>query len=172
MRFKRTLIAVLLGLGVLGGGAAVVAAAGEGCWRGEGGWGGPAGWSSPAGWGGHRGWGRGGGRLCSPQRGERIEGMLAGFEAFAKFTPPQQTAWDELKRKVEAGNVRFDEACAAMGGDPAAATPDARLAGIERMLEAGLATVREVRPAFDAFYASLDAAQRAAVDRMMRPRRG
>lgn len=149
---------LLLGAAVLGGAAL---AAGEGdCWRG--GHGGLA----MAAFGPHRG-ARPPMGPCAPARAEHIESVIGVVEQFAELTPPQRTAWEELKAKIKAGNARFDEACTAMrAGDPA--TPAERMAGIERMLEAGLAAVREIRPAFDAFHATLDEAQRAALDRLLR----
>ena len=46
-----------------------------------------------------------------------------------------------------------------------------RLAGLETMLSAGLEAVREVRPNFDAFYATLNDKQKTALDRLI-DRRG
>ena len=50
-------------------------------------------------------------------------------------------------------------------------TPSEKLAGIEQGLEGALLAVREVRPSFDALYASLSEKQKTTLEDM-RPKRG
>lgn len=165
MRYRRLAIGAALGTILLGGGAVAFAAGGEGCWRGAGGWHGHA---ARAG----MGWGPGPGPLCGEERSERMEDLLAVVEGWGLFDEAQQVAWEELKARLRAGDARMSTACGTLREGDAATTPAARLGGMEAMLEAGLATVREVAPAFDAFYETLRPEQRAVVERLMRHRHG
>lgn len=123
------------------------------------------------GWhGGHRG-GHGLMRLCGAARGERIEVMIGFVENFMEFTPEQQAAWDELATALRQGNGTVAKACDDLreAGRPESA-PE-RLALLETALETGLNTVKEVRPSFDRFYATLSEKQRKALDDLSRHRR-
>jgi hypothetical protein len=110
-------------------------------------------------------------RLCSERRGERLADLVAFVESFAGFTPEQTGAWNELTAALDSGSDRIGTACGELeaAGKPESA-PD-KLARLETLLEAGLKAVRDVRPAFDGFYAVLDAEQKAALDRMAMHRR-
>ena len=112
--------------------------------------------------------------LCGPGRDDRIERMVDMVEGFANFTAEQQPAWVKLRDSVRAASGKLDTACASMREGGRDATPPVRLARVETMLGAGLEAVREVRPNFDAFYATLNDKQKAAIDRLIegRHRRG
>lgn len=120
-------------------------------------------------WGGRQ-WGGPHGGFCAAARGERVEDVLGLVESFVTFRPDQQPAWERLRDAVRAGSQRFDATCAALrdAGEPG--DPPARLARLEQMMATGLETLREVRPAFDAFYATLDERQKAAIDRLVERR--
>lgn len=120
----------------------------------------------------HHGRGPGGmlGRLCGERRGEWLDARIDAVESFVTFTPEQAPAWDSLVTAVRSGGERVGEACTALDGE--AQDPTGRLARMEIMLAAGLDVVREVRPAFNDFYAVLDDDQKAALDRLMERRRG
>ena len=124
---------------------------------------------------GRHGHGHGGGhklmRLCSERRDERLADLVAFVESFVDFTPEQTGAWSELTTALDNGSGRIDTACGELrtAGRPETA-PD-RLARFEVLLEAGLDAVREVRPAFEGFYAVLDAEQKDAIDRLAMHRR-
>ena len=111
--------------------------------------------------------GRMGPAFCGPNRDERIERMVGMVEGFANFTAEQQPAWEKLRDSVRSASGKLDTACGAMRGTGRDAPPPARLAGLETMLSAGLDAVREVRPSFDAFYATLNDKQKAAIDRLI-----
>ncbi|MFO1351321.1 MAG: Spy/CpxP family protein refolding chaperone [Gammaproteobacteria bacterium] len=122
------------------------------------------------GWG--HGWGRGmamgPGPMCGGQRGERVEDMISFVENFVKLDAAQTDAWNKLAAALRAGNVSFDQACAALDKDATTAT--ARLDALEQMLSTGLGVVQNVRPAFDGFYATLSAQQKQLVDKLFNRR--
>jgi hypothetical protein len=161
---KTTLLAGLAGITALGAlGAGVLSAAPPPPPLGDL----PAGmaWEARA---GH--WGRGphmGPAFCGPARDERLDRLVDMVEGFANFTPEQEPAWVKLRDSVRSASGKLDTACNAMRDAGRDATPPARLAGIETMLGAGLEAVREVRPSFDAFYATLNDRQKAALDRLI-----
>ena len=119
--------------------------------------------------------GHGGGhklmRLCSERRDERLADLVAFVESFVDFTPEQTGAWTGLTAALDSGSARIDTACGELrtAGRPETA-PD-KLARFEVLLGAGLDAVREIRPAFEGFYAVLDAEQKDAIDRLAMHRR-
>jgi hypothetical protein len=122
-----------------------------------------AGWRH--GWhGGGRGWFAE--RACSDARDEMIEDRLAFVESFVDFTDEQQPAWQQLTAAIRAGSAKVGEACVELEALDARANAPARLERVELMLSTGLGIVREVRPAFEQFYAVLDDDQKAALDKV------
>lgn len=111
------------------------------------------------------------GRLCSERRDERLADLVGFVESFVDFTPEQSTAWSGLTTALDDGSKRIDAACTALEAAGRPETAPDRLARLETLLEAGLDAVREVRPAFEGFYATLDDQQKAAVDRLAMHRR-
>jgi hypothetical protein len=162
---RKTIVAIVVGAVALGGAWLAVQAAQPGD---EGSWRPGMMWQAHGGrhWGGGA-WGGPHGGFCAAARSERVEDMLGMVESFVTFTPEQAPAWAGLRDAVRAGSQRFDATCASLreAGEPG--DPPARLARLELMLSAGLETLREVRPAFDAFYATLDERQKAAIDRLI-----
>jgi hypothetical protein len=120
-----------------------------------------------AGW--RHGWHGGGhGRfaehVCSDARDEILEERLAFVESFVDFTDEQEPAWQQLAAAIRAGSAKVGEACAELEApDPTALT---HLARVELILSTGLDIVQQVRPAFEQFYAVLDADQKAALDKL------
>ncbi len=114
----------------------------------------------------HRGarHGRGLDQICGHDHDERIDELIAFVDSFVDFTPEQAPAWADLSGALRASGVSVGEVCDELiaAGKPATA-PEAA-ARIETVMAAGLEVVRELRPPFDAFYAALDAEQRAAID--------
>ena len=117
------------------------------------------------GWGHHRG--RGFDRICSDQRAERLENGIEFADAFLRLEPSQTEAWNKLTASLRAGSDRVGKACETLqsGGWPEKA-PE-KLAALETVMTAGLDIVKEVRPSFDAFYATLDDKQKAALDSVL-----
>lgn len=113
---------------------------------------------------GHHGFGR----LCGPGRQARLDVMVGFMESFADFTPEQETAWTAFTASLEEGGKKLDATCEALKDADRPATAPERLARMELMMSTGLAALQDVRPAFEAFYASLDENQQKALDRMTR----
>ena len=128
---------------------------------------------------GHRhGWGHGGHRggmakrLCSDARGEHVEAAITFAETFMAFTPEQRAAWDRLTGAVRAGNDKVGATCAETEALRAEKTMPAKLALAEAATKTAAAVLGDVRPAFDAWYATLSDEQRKALDDLMKRRRG
>jgi LTXXQ motif family protein len=102
--------------------------------------------------------------VCSDARDEILEERVAFVESFVDFTDEQEPAWQQLTAAIRAGSAQVAEACAELEApDPNA---PAHLARVELILSTGLDIVQQVRPAFEQFYAVLDADQKAALDKL------
>lgn len=121
--------------------------------------------------GGH-GRGHGFARLCSDRREERLGNMIGLVESFADFTAAQTAAWDELTQALNSGSITIGATCDELKAEGRPETASERLAAMERMMESGLVALRQVRPAFDGFYAQLDEQQKQAIDKLASHRRG
>jgi hypothetical protein len=124
--------------------------------------------SAAAGWGQRHHAGMA--RFCQADRAGKLDDMLAFADSFLKLDDAQRQAWDGLAASLRGANGRIDTACAEMG-DAAGLSAPAKLAHVETLLGTGLDIVREVRPSFDTFYGTLDAEQKAALDRLVERRR-
>jgi hypothetical protein len=120
-----------------------------------------AGWRHGRHGGGH---GRFAEHVCSDAHDEILEDRLAFVESFVDFTDEQQPAWQQLTAAIRAGSAKVGEACAEL--EAIDTTAPAHLARVELMLSTGLDIVREVRPAFEQFYAVLDHDQKTALDKL------
>ena len=118
------------------------------------------------GWRGKRHGGPGG-HLCRVAKGERLDGMITFVESFVSFTPEQDQAWQDLTAALRDSQAEVRGACdhLAQAEDPRRA-PEA-LDRAETMLSTGLDAVRQIRPAFTAFYETLDERQREALDGLL-----
>ena len=119
------------------------------------------------------GWGhwrhrRGHQMICSDFRDRKINETIEFVESFVDFTPPQKAAWDKLTAAVHSGSEQVGKACQDETLTKRPETSAERLDRAEKLLTVGLGIVKEVRPAYDAFYATLDDRQKKAVDRMFR----
>lgn len=110
-------------------------------------------------------------RFCAPERGERINDLARFVESFIKLTPDQTTAWNRLLDSLRAGSTSIDSACEEFARADKPDTATERLARVESLLSAGLDAVRQVRPAFDGFYAALDEDQKRIIDELISKRR-
>lgn len=107
------------------------------------------------------------GHLCGPNRAERLDKAIAFVNNFIKLTPEQTTAWNTLAEALRSGAGKVGTACDQMREAGRPATLPDKLARMEAMMTTGLEVLREVRPAFDAFYATLDEAQKQQLDDML-----
>ncbi len=118
-------------------------------------------------WGGwrHR---RGHKMICSDFRDEKVDKVVEFVESFVDFTPPQSAAWQKLTEAVRSGSDRIGEACKDDSFKNRPVTSAEKLDMAEKLLTIGLDIIRQVRPAYDEFYTSLDDRQKKAIDSMFR----
>jgi len=106
------------------------------------------------------GGGRGMGWMCSPQGAGLAEWRMERIEERVKPTETQRKALDDLRTASTKAAESIKAACPAEW--PASAS--ARLELMEKRMEAMLTAVKTVRPAFDAFYATLNDEQKARLN--------
>lgn len=131
---------------------------------------GPGGPGSPgAGWGpgmmmGPGMMGRGGrggmGMLCDPRAAGMAEWRMERIERVVQPTEAQRAALNDLRT----ASTKAAEQIAAACPREFPASASARMELMEKRLETMLAAMKTVRPAFDAFYATLSAEQKAKLD--------
>lgn len=100
------------------------------------------------------------GRMCSPRSAGFAEWRIDRMERAVKPTDAQRAKFDELKAASGKAAEAMRAACAA----EVPATMAGRMEATERRLEAMLQAVKSVRPAFDAFYATLSDDQKASLN--------
>ena len=131
--------------------------------------GGPGGPGGGPGWGpgmmmgpGMMGFGgRGGmGMLCDPRGAGLAEWRMQRIEEAVQPTEAQRAALNDLRAASTKAAEQIASACPR--DFPASAT--ARLELMEKRMETMLAAIKTVRPAFDAFYATLSDEQKAKLD--------
>ncbi len=115
--------------------------------------------------------GRGMARICSDRRDRHIDRMANFVEGFVNLTPEQTEAWNRLTETVRSGSESVGRTCEQLEADGMPQTAPERLAMVETMMTTGLSIVQDVRPAFDAFYATLNERQRKALDDLTDRRR-
>lgn len=109
---------------------------------------------------GPRMWGPGFGGMCNPRFAGLAEWRVDQIERAVKPTDAQQATLKELR----VASTKAVEALTAACPTDLPRTAGERLAFMEKRMEAMLQAVKTVRPAFDAFYASLDSDQKARLD--------
>jgi LTXXQ motif family protein len=101
--------------------------------------------------------------------GERTAGFVKHLDRtvpdLMDFNPTQQIAWNGLMNAADDAGAKLKTACGDRPGRDA--TAPERMARMESVLAARLDGLREVRPKFDAFYASLSDRQREGIDRIL-----
>lgn len=106
---------------------------------------------------GMMGW-RGMGRyICDPRAAGLAEWRVNRIERSVRPTDAQRPALEELRAASKKAAEVVSGACPR----ELPVSPVARLEAMEKRLEAMLQAVKTVRPAFEAFYASLDDEQKA-----------
>lgn len=107
-----------------------------------------------------RGGGRGMGWMCSPRSAGLAEWRKERVERLLKPTEAQRKALDDLQAASAKAAQIVADACPKEF--PAGA--QARLELMEKRMEAMLSAVKTVRPAFDAFYATLTDEQKTRIN--------
>jgi hypothetical protein len=105
-------------------------------------------------------WGSGYGGMCSPRFAGLAEWRIDEIERAVKPTGPQEAALKELRATSTKAADSLVAACPADWPK----TARERLALMEKRMETMLAAIKTVRPAFDAFYTSLDDTQKTRLD--------
>ena len=101
--------------------------------------------------------------FCRYSRGPVLERYVEGIEKSVRPTEQQRPTLVDLKAALEQARSGMRPACVEQ---PAAATPPERLAFAEKALATMQYAVRTVRPALEAFYASLDDDQKARMNEL------
>lgn len=143
------------------------AASGSGSDGGSGGGAGPGYGPRGYGWGpgmmmgpGMMGWGGGMGAVCDPRGAGLAEWRMERIERLINPTEAQRAALNDLRTaSTKAAEI---VAAACPREFPASAT--ARLELMEKRLDAMQQAIKIVRPAFDAFYATLNDEQKARIN--------
>ncbi|RDV05751.1 Spy/CpxP family protein refolding chaperone [Undibacter mobilis] len=108
--------------------------------------------------------GPGGGRgmswMCSPQAAGLAEWRKQRIEQLLKPTEAQRKALDDL----QVASTKAAEAVSAACPREFPASAQARLELMEKRMEVMLTAIKTVRPAFDAFYATLSDEQKARLN--------
>ena len=105
--------------------------------------------------------------MCDGEvRTERLNSMIGLVESFASFTPPQKSAWADLTASLQDGNAKIGTACGKIAKTGEKRTLGARWTRMQTMLDTGSSLMRTIRPKFDAFYETLNDAQKKAIDNM------
>ncbi|RAI44418.1 Spy/CpxP family protein refolding chaperone [Rhodoplanes roseus] len=101
-------------------------------------------------------------RLCDPRSVGLTQWRVTWIERVVKPTEAQLKPLDDLKAASVKAAELFATACPRLA--PRLQTAPAQLEMMEKRLDTAIQAVRVMRPALDAFYASLDASQKARID--------
>jgi hypothetical protein len=113
--------------------------------------------------------GRGGfGRMCGPAAAGFAERRLERLERLIKPTDAQRGKFDEFRAASNKAAEVMKSACPT----DRPATMPARMEAMEKHMDAMLQSVKTVRPALEALYATLSDEQKAQLDSRSGPRRG
>jgi hypothetical protein len=101
-----------------------------------------------------------GGAMCGPRAAGLAAWRVGAIEEIVRPTEAQRAALDAFR---QASSKAAEDLAAACPQDYSATAP-ARLDAMEKRLDAMLAAVRTVRPAFETFYATLSDEQKRRLD--------
>lgn len=105
-------------------------------------------------------WGPGHGGMCNPRFAGLAEWQMEEIERAVKPTDAQKAGLKELSAASSKAAELLRSSCPADWPK----TSRERLSLMEKRMEAMLAAIKTVRPAFDSFYQSLDEAQKQRLD--------
>jgi LTXXQ motif family protein len=100
-------------------------------------------------------------RLCTPRSVGLYEWQVRWIERVVRPTETQRAALNDLQSASSKAIATMSTACKA---ETPTTTTKAQLAMMDSRLEAMSQAVKTLRPAFDAFYASLDSQQQQRLD--------
>jgi LTXXQ motif family protein len=104
------------------------------------------------------------GRLCDSDDSASLDLLFAYARNRMDLRPDQEPAWRNLESATRSGIASLRAACDKMQAGTDGASAPVRLAAAEVAMTAGAEALRQVRPAFDAFYGTLDDRQRVSLD--------
>jgi len=99
----------------------------------------------------------------NPQEGG-LEHMGPYLKTWLDLNAAQEQSWVRVERSLAAGLASLRDACSDLAADDEAVAMPVRLAAMESAMAAGADAVRAVRPAFTAFYGTLDEDQQRRID--------
>jgi hypothetical protein len=111
---------------------------------------------------GMMGW-SGGGLMCGPRAANLAEWRMDRIERLISPNDAQRVALEQLR----AASAKAVETVTAACPPELPASATCRLESIEKRLDAMLTAIKIVRPAFDAFYATLNDEQKARINSSM-----
>lgn len=125
----------------------------------------------------HGGW-WGEDRTMAERCGARMDHVVEEMDEHTRdevtFTAQEEAAWNGLLTAIRASGADLQAFCAKLDeaeADETATAPE-RLALAEEGVTVGLKMLQTIRPAFDNFYAALDAEKRAMLDKFANHRHG
>ena len=107
------------------------------------------------------------GRMCSPAAAGFAAWRIDRLERLIKPTDAQRSKFDEFKAASSKAADIMRTACPV----DVPATMPGRMEAMEKRMDAMLQAVKSVRPALDAFYATLNSEQKARLDSNSGPHR-
>jgi len=99
-----------------------------------------------------------------------VERMDHFMGRYLDLTEAQEAAWKDVVKTADAARDKVEDACG--DRDDWKGTASERLARMEAMMTAGAEALHDVRPKFDAFYATLTDRQKQQLDDVMVHRHG
>lgn len=110
---------------------------------------------------------RGFDHVCDGRWIEHADEVMAHVERVLDLGPGQAEAWNTLADRLRASGSNLARMCPARNATADRGTALDTLGRAEAMMAAGLETIREVRPALEAFYGVLTGEQRKTLDRLI-----
>jgi len=102
--------------------------------------------------------------LCAGRQGHGLERMGPYLKTWLALDAAQEESWTRVERSLAAGLATLRAACSDIAADDETVAMPERLAAMELAMAAGTDALRAVRPAFTAFYGTLDEDQQRKID--------
>jgi len=102
--------------------------------------------------------------FCAGRQGHVLERMGPYLRAWLDLNAAQEESWARVERTLAVGLASLRDACSDLAADDENVAMPERLAAMESAMAAGTDAVRAIRPAFTAFYGTLDEDQQRKID--------
>ena len=103
--------------------------------------------------------------FCTSDKGAHFDKLTGYLKSKLDLSDAQDAAWNELTAVWRENEIVMRASCDAIENDSAAQGAGGLLARAEIQMGAGLTAVRSMRPAYETFYATLNAEQRDTLER-------